>query len=216
MAKITVLGGTGYAGSNIVQTAAQRGHTVVAYSRSSPKSPVAGVEYRTGDVTDPSVLTAAVEGADVVISALSPRGQLSEPGLLRGICAELADKSAAAGARLGVVGGAGSLLASEGGPRLADTPEFGDDYRPEALEMAGVLDDLRAGQTDVSWFLVSPAGGFGNWAPGEATGKYRVGGDVLLTDEEGNSYISGADFGLAIVEEIEQPRHENARFTVAY
>ena len=57
---------------------------------------------------------------------------------------------------------------------------------------------------------------FGAWVPGEATGQFRVGGDILLTDAEGNSNISGADLATAIVDEIETPAHRRQRFTVAY
>lgn len=83
MAHITVLGGTGYAGSSIVAAGAQRGHAVVSYSRRIPETQIEGVEYHTGDVSDDTVLATAMEGADVVISALSPprraRGRLQTP-----------------------------------------------------------------------------------------------------------------------------------------
>ena len=82
--------------------------------------------------------------------------------------------------------------------------------------MAGVLDDLRVSAPELDWFYVSPAAAFGAWAPGEATGKYRIGGDVLLADENGDSNISGADFAAAIVAEIENRAHRRARFGVAY
>ena len=39
---------------------------------------------------------------------------------------------------------------------------------------------------------------------------------MLLTDASGTSFISGADFALAFVDEIEQGRHHRERFTVAY
>lgn len=216
MTRITVLGGTGYAGSNIVAVAAARGHEVVAYSRTAPDAPVQGVDYRTGDVQDISVLATAVEETDVVISALSPRGELSKPGAARDVLRRLRRLAGAAEVRLGVVGGAGSLLTEEGGGRLVDTPEFSEEYKPEALEMAGALDDLRASGDEADWFYVSPAGDFGPWVPGEHTGVYRIGGDVLLKDAQGRSAISGADFAEAIVKEIEQPAHRRARFTVAY
>jgi putative NADH-flavin reductase len=216
MATITVLGGTGYAGSNIVKVAADKGHTVVSYSRKAPEAKVAGVEYRTGDVLDDAVLAAAVDGTDVVISALSPRGQLEGAGKLRAIERKVAELAAGKGIRFGVVGGAGSLLAAPGGPRIVDSPDFSSEYKDESLELAGVLDDLRASDERLDWFYVSPAGGFGGFAPGEATGAYRIGDDVLLADENGKSYISGADFALAFVGEIEQPAHRRARFTVAY
>ena len=137
-------------------------------------------------------------------------------GRLRPAIAELAAEAAAAGVRLGVVGGAGSLQQSEGGPLVMDGPDFAEAVKPEASEMGGVLEDLRAAPEGLDWFLVSPAAVFGAWAPGEYRGAYRVGGDVLLTDENGESTISGADFGVAVVDEIETPKHRRTRFTVAY
>ncbi|WP_188042580.1 NAD(P)-dependent oxidoreductase [Changpingibacter yushuensis] len=216
MARIVVLGGTGYAGSNIVAVAAGKGHEVVSYSRTLPATRVEGVNYQTGDVLESSLLEQAVVGADVVVSALSPRGALEGAGKLRSIEGKVAELAAKSGVRFGVVGGAGSLLVAEGGPKVAETDGFPDGFKAEAAELAGVLDDLRASDESLDWFFVSPAGGFGAWVPGEATGVFRVGGDVLLVDANGDSSISGADLALAIVNEIETPAHRRARFTVAY
>ena len=213
MAKITIFGGTGYAGSNIAKEAAARGHEVTVIARQSPAVPLGGVHYRSGSVQDDKLVAEVVENSDVIISALSPRGNMF--GQVRPALAQLAE-AAAGKARIGVVGGAGSLLTSEGGPRLVDTPAFTDEYKPEALEMAEVLNDLHASNEALDWFFVSPAGSFGGFNPGERRGKYRVGGDVILVDDAGVSDISGEDFGLAIVDEIEQPKHRRARFTVAY
>src|SRR3546814_13242114 len=68
----------------------------------------------------------------------------------------------------------------------------------------------------VGWFLVSPAIVFGSHAPGDATGHYRVGGYVVLRDDNGVSAISGADLAVAVVDEVEKPVHHRQRFTVAY
>ena len=214
MTKVTIIGGSGYAGSHIVEAAADRGLEVTSMSRSEAAEQVTGVNYVTGSILDAADRATALAGADVVVVAVSPRGVMA--GQVRPAVAALAAEAAEAGVRLGVIGGAGSLQAVDGGPRLAETPEFGDEYRPEALEMAGVLDDLLAGPESLDWFLVSPAGDFGPWVAGEFTGQYRVGGDVLLTDAEGRSAIGGADFGAAIADEIETPTHHRARFTVAY
>jgi len=215
MARITVLGGTGYAGSNIVAVAAQRGHTVTSYSRKPPAQQVDGVDYRTGDVTDEATLAEAFSQADVVVSALAPRGNMAD-GVVRKTDGAAATLAQANGVRFGVIGGAGSLHVTDGGPTLAETPDFPDDYKSEAAEMTAVLDDLRASNPSLDWFFVSPAANFGAWVPGQATGKFRVGGDVLLVDDMSESNISGADLALAIVQEIETPQHRRARFTVSY
>ncbi|AQP46838.1 NAD-dependent epimerase [Tessaracoccus aquimaris] len=214
MTRITVLGGTGYAGSNIAREAASRGHDVTVVARHVPRESLAGVRYVTGDVADEATLASAVDGADVVVEALAPRGPLA--GELRGVVRRLAEVAQRAGKRLGVVGGAGSLLVAPEGPALSETPGFPDAFLAEAREMGDVLGDLRASDEALDWFYVSPAANFGGANAGERTGSYRIGGDVLLSDEHGISNISGADFAKAVVDEIEEPAHRRARFGVAY
>jgi putative NADH-flavin reductase len=214
MARITVLGGTGYAGSNIAREAAARGHQVTSYSRNAPAEPIEGVTHVAADVSHPDTHDRIVADTDVVVVALSPRGELEHT--LRDVAAAVAAKAQQAGVRLGVVGGAGSLFVSEGGTKVIDAEWFPEEIKPEARTMEDVLDDLRASDEALDWFYVSPAGGFGAWAVGERTGTYRTGGDVLLTDAEGTSFISGADFGTAVVDELENATHRRQRFTVAY
>lgn len=216
MSRIVILGGTGYAGGHIAREAVGRGHEVVSVSRNAPTQQAAGVEYVTGDVRQEDFLRSVIEGADVVVSALSPRGDMAPAGTLRDNARTVARIVREQGARLGLVGGAGSLLVAEGGPKLMDTPGFPEEYKDEPREMERVLEALREEGEGLEWFFISPAGGFGAFAPGEARGTYRTGGDVLLTDEQGESFISGADFALAFVDEIETPAHRGERFTVAY
>ncbi|PWH07863.1 NAD-dependent epimerase [Brachybacterium endophyticum] len=216
MARIIVLGGTGYAGGHIVEEAARRGHDVVSASRTAPESLPEGVSHRAGDLRDADYLAGLLKGADVVVATSSPRGELAEEGVLRAAYGQLAQLAQERGVRLGVIGGAGSLHVSEGGPLLVDTPDFPDAFQVEARELNAVLGDLRQSGQALDWFFLSPAAGFGGFAPGERTGAYRVGGDLLLADENGESFISGADLAIAVVDEIEEPRHRRARFTVAY
>jgi putative NADH-flavin reductase len=214
MAKITVIGGTGYAGSNIVAAAARHGHEVAALSRTAPTDPVSGVVYVQGSVLDHGVLALAFEGTDVVISALAPRGEIA--GRMLEIVEKLEGLSASTGIRLGVIGGAGSLLVAPGGPKLIDTDGFPEEFRAEAVEMEDVLTQLQNAASSSDWFYVSPPAGFGSYAVGELTGTWRVGGDILLVDDNGQTTISGADFGEVVVAEIETPVHSRQRFTVAY
>src|SRR5699024_2743829 len=100
--------------------------------------------------------------------------------------------------------------------RVFDQTTFPEQAKPEAVEMAQVLENLEATPENLQWFYVSPAANFGSWNVGERTGQFRVGNDVLLTDEAGVSDISGADLAIAILNEIEKPEHNRSRFTVAY
>ncbi|MBD3942816.1 NAD(P)H-binding protein [Microbacterium sp. NEAU-LLC] len=213
MARIVVIGGTGYAGGNIVAEAASRGHDVVSVARKPPQVPVDGVTYVTGSVLDLPSLAPVLDGADVVVSAIAPRGDMTDLGVdaVQG----LADALTGTGTRLAVVGGAMGSLSEAGGPRLYDlgVPE---EYRHEATVGVETLDVLTASDEGLDWFLVHPPLVFGAWEPGERTGAYRTGGAVVVKDADGNSYISGPDFALALVDEIETPAHRRDRFTVGY
>ena len=118
MSRITVLGGTGYAGSAIVAEAAGRGHQVTAFSRSLPAEQVPGVTYVQGDATDEAALASAVSGADVVVAALAPRGPLADS--FRDVYRTVGRLADAEGARLFVVGGFSSLRPAPGAPRFVE------------------------------------------------------------------------------------------------
>lgn len=214
MARITILGGTGYAGAHIAQEAAARGHDVLAVSRKAPEDPVEGVSYVSGDVLDEGFLKDLAAKSDLLMLALSPRGDMQ--GRVIEAARTLIPVAAAAGVRVGVIGGAGALRVSEGGPRLIDTEDFPEEIKPESFEMLDVLEALQASEDSLDWFYIHPAAGFGSFHPGERRGAYRVGGEVLLSDSEGRSEISGADFALAILDEIEKPVHRRRRFSAAY
>ena len=213
MTRIIVLGGTGYAGRHIVAEAVSRGHAVIALSRSEPKDPVADAAYIQGSALDIESIAAAFEGADAVVSALSPRGDMENRALeaLRNVAERLAGTET----RLGVIGGAGGSLVAPGGPRLFDL-DFPEEYKHEAQVGIDSLALLEATDAGLDWFFVHPAEIFGPWAEGARTGHYRDGGDVLVRDADGKSYISGADLAVAVVDEIEQGNHHRERFTVGY
>lgn len=213
MARIAVIGGTGYAGSNIVAEGLRRGHTVVSVARNVPAERIEGATYIEGTLVDVPGLVAELEGVDVVVVAVAARGDML--GSVRPNVAELIAELPAR-VRIGVVGGAGGSLIAPDGERLIDQPSFTEEYKPEALEAIGVLEDLQADDRGHDWFYIHPAGGFGGWNPGERTGAYRDGGDVLVVDANGDSYISGADFGVAVIDEIDEPKHSRERFTVGY
>lgn len=212
--KAVVFGASGYSGGNIARDLLARGIDTVGVARDTAKVP-AGAQALAGDVTDGAFVAGAVDGADVIVSALptaAPSGTgVDLPTSLQALVAG----ARSSGARLGVVGGAGSLLVAEGGPKLVDTPSFPDEVKPIAQEHDRALDYLRT-VTDVDWFYLSPAAAYGSFNPGEQRGTYRTSGDLLLTDDQGNSEISGTDYAQAFVDEIVTPVHHRERFSVAY
>lgn len=214
--RIVLFGATGYAGGRIAEEALSRGHEVVGVARDVSGLPEAdGLSGRRGTMHDPAFVLDVTKGADAVLIA-TPGRPASDGKKLLDAVPTLLDAARTNGFRLGVVGGAGSLRVAEGGPRVIDTPEFPEEFKVEAGSHAEVLDALREAPADVDWFYVSPPAVFGSYAPGERTGTYRVGGDLLLSDDAGNSTIGGDDFALAFVDELDRPAHHRTRFTVAY
>lgn len=213
MTRIAVIGGTGYAGSHIIAEAVSRGHTVVSVARSVPKERVDGATYIEGTLLDVPGLVEELQGVEVVVSAVAARGDML--GNVRDNLAQLV-VALPTSVRIGVIGGAGGSLIAPGSERLIDQPSFTEEYKPEALEAIGVLEDLQSDDRGHDWFYIHPAGGFGPWNAGERTGSYRDGGDVLVTDADGESNISGADLAVAVLDEIENPQHSRERFTVGY
>lgn len=215
MTTIAVFGGTGYVGGHIRDEALRRGHTVISVSRSIEGfSDKPNLVLREGDIHDGPLVDHIASEADVLAVAI--RASAADGVPLVNAIPSLARAASEHSNRIGVVGGAGSLRVSDDGPRIVDLPGFPAEHKPEALGQAAVLDALRATSDLVNWFYLSPAADFGSAEPGTATGKYRVGGDVMLTDASGRSYISGADYATAFVDEIEKPEHHRTRFTVGY
>lgn len=202
--KIALIGATGNVGSKILHEALSRGHQVTGIARGADKlKGRTGVTPQQVDMADEKKLASALRGHDAVI--VSVRHQKND--VLRALAA-----SRAAGVkRVLIVGGAASLEVSPG-MRLVDTPNFPPEIKVEALPAAEALRRVREVQ-DLDWSFVSPSIML---VPGQRTGKFRLGGDQVLKDEKGDSRISQEDLAVAIMDELEKPRHIRKRFTVGY
>jgi uncharacterized protein len=214
MSHIVVIGGTGYAGSAIVAEAASRGHQVTSFSRSLPADPVEGVDYVQGDALDEGALASVVSGADVVVAALAPRGELAEP--FREVNRRIAALADAEKARLFVVGGFSSLRPAPGAPRFVeDLSAVPAELHEEILAGAAlIIEDLPATPETLDWVFVSPAQNFGSFAPGERLGEYRL-GDNIAVQPDGGGAISGVDYALGFVDLIEADDHHRAQVNLA-
>lgn len=201
--KIALIGASGNAGSRILTELSQRGHQVTAIVRKPEAVPVLpGVTAQKGDVYDEAELAKLLKGHDAVISSV--HFTASDPR-------KLIEAVRAAGVkRYLVVGGAGSLEVAPG-VKLIDTPEFPEIYKAEAAA-GNVFLDLLQGEKELDWTFLSPSALF---VAGERTGKFRLGKDALLATDKGSS-ISFEDYAIALVDELESPRHSRQRFTVGY
>jgi uncharacterized protein len=210
--KIALIGASGFIGSALRQEALSRRHAVTALVTDPSKlAPAPGLEVQRVDVNDTAALAQALEGHDLVISAFSGHAQQDVRGAYgRGIRSIIA-AARQAGRRLLVVGGAGSLEVAPG-KQLLDTPDFPPAYRGSAEGARDALNWLRE-EPELDWSLLSPSAVI---APGERTGRFRLGTDQLLRAEDGSSRISVQDYAMAMLDEAETPRHRRQRFTVGY
>jgi len=200
--KVALIGATGNIGSKIAAELMARGHSVTAIARNTDKAP-AGSKAVSVDAADPAALAAALKGHDAVVSS-APFAPGLSPAIIDGV-------KRSGVKRYIMVGGAGSLEVAPG-KMLKDTLTLPDPVRKILDEAAENLKRLR-GESGLDWTFFSPAAEIG---PGERTGKFRLGGDQLVSDAAGKSRISYDDYAIALVDELETPRHIQKRFTIAY
>ena len=184
--KVAIIGGTGRAGQEISAELARRGHQVTAIARHPEK---------------------AVQHAAITAVA----GDVNHPEAL---VAAITGHDVVVSAVMFSDTDPASLVdvVRQSGVPLISTPEFPKEYLPEASRGKAFLDYLRD-VDDIDWTYVSPSVFF---FVGPRTGSFRLGTDQLLSDADGKSSISFADYAIALVDEIETPRHSRQRFTVGY
>ncbi|MFI9047123.1 NAD(P)-dependent oxidoreductase [Streptomyces sp. NPDC053427] len=231
---IGVIGATGTIGSRVVTEALGRGHHVTALSRDASRinESRANVTWASVDVLDPASIAAILPGLDVLISGFQPGNAAKDfADTVRRSIADPTVHSTAARAllkalesqprtRLIVIGGAGSLETAPG-VVLADN----DDQMHETLDQLGLPREYAAAARGARdglnvlrtsnrlWTYFSPAEDI---APGERTGRFRIGTDQPVRDAAGLSRISAEDAAVALIDEVELPRFVQRRFTIGY
>ena len=210
---IALIGATGFVGSAVLEELLGRQHQVTALARNPGKLPARdGLTVVQADAQDATQVAKAVAGQDAVVNAYNPGWTVPDihDQFLVGTRAIYAGVKQAGVKRLLVVGGAGSLFVAPG-VQLVDTPNFPAEYKAGALAAREALNLIRH-ETTLDWTFLSPPILL---APGERTGQYRLGTDAPLMNGEAPGGISVADMAVAIVDELENPRHVKQRFTVA-
>jgi len=201
---IVLAGATGNIGSRILDEALRRGHRVTGLSRDPAKLAAReGLTAKKASTTEVGAFADALRGHDAAVLSV----KWNENDVHR-----VLDALRKAGVkRCLFVVGAGSLLRSDGRTHFDHMAEKGiqpPTSKPAALALAEVQK-----VADLEWTAISPPASI---QPGERTGKFRLGRDHLLEDDKGKSEISREDFAIAILDEIEKPRHIRQRFTAAY
>ena len=202
--KIALIGVSGNVGKRIAEEALNRGHQVTGIARNIDDVAARNnLSLKLGDISDPEALAGMLKGNDLVVSSVKTTdfdpGQLITAVRLSGIKRWL------------VVGGAGSLEVSPGVTAL-DSGKLPDFVVPAARGAQNLLNILRPVQ-DLDWTVLSPAFEF---TAGKRTGKFRLGKDEIIIDQNGKSAISFEDYAVALLDEIEEPRHLKERFSIGY
>lgn len=216
MKNVVLIGASGFVGSAILNELLTKGHKVTAIVRNPQKINVENPNLAVikADVSDTNTLINACKGKDAVISAYNPGW--TNPHIyeetLRNYPLILDAVKQSGVKRLLCVGGAGTLFCAPG-LRVVDSGVI-----PEAI-MGGVKSlgefylNTLMNEKDIDWIFFSPAG---TLEPGQRTGKFRLGKDDLIVDENGTSHISVEDYAVAMVDELEKPKHHYERFTIGY
>ncbi|WP_207510364.1 NAD(P)-dependent oxidoreductase [Longitalea luteola] len=215
--KVALIGATGFVGTAILNELLERGHRVTAIARNfKAMHQKDNVVAKQVNVLHADAVADAVKGHDAVISAYN--AGWTNPNLynefLQGSQAIQEGVKKAGVKRLLVIGGAGSLFVAEGVQKV-DTPAFPAEWKAGALAARDYLNIVKK-EPELDWTFLSPALEMHRGTSGERKGQYRTGLDTPVYNEEGRSFISVEDVAVAIVDELEQPKHIRKRFTVAY
>lgn len=213
--KIAIIGASGNIGSRVTSEALGRGHEVTAIVRHPETVTRVDTKFKLlrGDVLNVEDTAEKIAGHDALVVSYNPGWG---PGTDYHKYSEVAEAVIAAAKKAGVkrlitVGGAGSLYVAPG-VQAVDTPEFPAEWKEGASALRDSLEIFKK-ETELDWTFFCPAFMIG---PGERTGKYRVGTENPVFDENGESNISYEDYAVALVDELENPQFIKKRFTVAY
>jgi putative NADH-flavin reductase len=204
MTSIALVGATGNIGGRILDEAISRGHRVTGTTRDAAKLPPrTNLTPRVVNTADVGAMATVLRGHDVVVTSIrwndaeiqQVLDAIRRGGVLRAL----------------FVIGAGSLIRSDGRTHFEHMAEKG--IQPPTSKPAALAYEAIRAADDLDWTAISPPATI---QAGQRTGKFRLGLDELLEDDHGVSLISREDFAIAILDEIEAPKHVKRRFTAAY
>lgn len=213
--KVAIIGATGFLGTNLVNEFTNRKHEVTAISRTAKESEKKNLKYVAVDVLNIQELAEILKGSDAVVSAFNPGW--TNPNIyadfLAGAKAIQQAVKLSGVKRFITIGGAGSLYIN--GNQLVDGPDFPAHIKPGATAAREYLDIIKE-EKDLDWAFFSPAIEMHQGITTGRTGKYRLGLENPVFNDEGRAILSGEDVAVVLADEVENPRHHQVRFTAAY
>lgn len=220
--KVALIGASGFVGSAILRELLDRGFTVEALVRNPAKITLKNpsLTVKKVDVGNEASLVDDLKGFNTVISAYNPGWQNPDiyEETLKNYPKILNAAKKAGVKRLLIVGGAGTLFVKPG-VRLVDSGTVPDAWLPGVKSLGEFYLNTLMKENGIDWVFFSPAANLGDMGakgPGKRLGKYRLGKDDLITDSQGNSFVSVEDYAKAMVDEFESPAHHKERFTIGY
>lgn len=214
--KVVVIGATGFVGSHIVNELTSRNIQVTGIFRNEKVSDKNNLKYVAADVKNVEALAEILKQHDVVVSAFG--GGWTNPNIyedfINGSKAIQQAVKQSGVKRFITVGGAGSLYLSDG-TQLVDTFPQDNPFLPGAKAARDYLDILKE-EKELDWAFFSPAIDMHQGITIGRTGKYRLGTDYPVMDDDGKNILSGEDLAVIIADEVENPKHHQMRFTAAY
>jgi putative NADH-flavin reductase len=212
--KIALIGATGFVGSAILNELVSRNHEITAISR-NPKE-TSGVKWVATDIFNIDSLAETLKGNDIIISAYNPgwtNPNIHDEFIAGSKAIQEAVKKSGVN-RFIAIGGAGSLYIAPN-VQLVDTAEFPKEYYAAASAAREYLNIIKE-EKELDWAFFSPAIEMHQGITTGRTGKYRLGLENPVFDENQRSILSVEDLAVVIADEAENPKHHQVRFTAAY
>lgn len=212
--KIAIIGATGFVGSAILNELATKNHEITAIARNPKETPKA--KWIAIDIFNVDSLAEALKGNDVVVNAYNPGW--TNPNIYNDSISgskaiqEAVKKSGVK--RFITIGGAGSLYIAPN-IQLVDTPEFPKEIFDGANAARHYLEIIKE-EKELDWAFFSPAIEMHQGTKTGRTGKYRLGLENPVFNDEQRSILSVEDLAVVIADEVETPKHHQQRFTAAY
>jgi len=212
--KIAIIGATGFVGSAILNELASRNHELTAIAR-NPKE-TTDAKWIATDIFKIDSLAEILKGHDIVINAYNPgwaNPNIYNDSITGSKAIQEAVKKSGV-KRFITIGGAGSLYIAPN-VQLIDTPEFPKEIFDGANAARHYLEIIKE-EKDLDWAFFSPAIEMHQGTKTGRTGKYRLGLENPVFNEEQRSILSVEDLAVVIADEVESPKHHQVRFTAAY